>query len=372
MIIDSIETYYVILPLIEPWRTAYGEDSAIHSVLVRMTSGDAEGWGEACPFYAPTYSPETATSVYFLISELFAPLLVSANIDSAENLLVHLQHLKGNPFAKGGIESAWWTLNSVIEGRPLHELLGGTFRKVHGGADFGVQASYDTLLERIEVARNEGYRRIKLKVRPGWDLEVIRLVRSTYPRLPFHIDCNSGYTLDDLNFFKSIDTLGLTMIEQPLHHRDLFDHAKLQRQLDTPICLDESIKSPRDFELALRLGSCRFLNIKYARVGGLTNAVKLHNMAMDAGIPCWVGGMLESAIGSSISIELATLPNFTYPNDIFESSRFYRQDLTDPEISINGDCTFTPSQTAGLPTTPILSRIKNAVIRESVVSRMRY
>jgi len=361
--IDAIEVYYVVLPLIYPWRTAYGEDEAIHSVLVRIFSGAHEGWGETTPFYAPTYSPETAGSAYFLLTEHFAPRLVGREIESAQELLDILSPFKGNPFAKAGIETAWWMLLAEVEGKPLHQLLGGRSRKVDAGADFGVQDSIDMLLEKIEAALYQGFKRVKLKARPGWDLEMLRAVRSTFPKATFHIDCNAGYDLSALPFFRAVDDLDLAMIEQPLHHTDLYDHAELQRQIRTPICLDESVKSVRDFELALKLGSCKVLNIKYTRVGGLLVAKRLHDLAQEHNITCWVGGMLESAIGAGIDIELATLDNFTYPNDLFPSQRFYRQDLTEPQVALNSDCTFTPSSVPGTPYEPVLERIE-AVTRQ--------
>jgi len=369
MRIDAIEVYYVVLPLIQPWRTAYGEDADIHSVLVRMVSGDSESWGETTPFFAPTYSPETATSAFFLISDVFAPMLVGRDLSSGADVLAQLLPFKGNPFAKAGVEAAWWMLKADIEGQPLHRLLGGTTRDVDAGADFGVEDSYEILLNKIQAAVNRGFKRVKLKVRPGWDLEMLQVVRSTFPRLTMHIDCNSGYSLDDLGFFKAVDKLNLAMIEQPLFHTDLLDHAQLQQQINTRICLDESVKSVRDFETALRLGSCKVLNIKYGRVGGLSVAIRLHDMARDAGIPCWVGGMLESAIGAGVSIELATLPNFTYPNDLMESRRFYRKDLTEPEIRINPDCTFTPSTVPGTPYKPLVDRIASVTLRRKMVGR---
>ena len=214
------------------------------------------------------------------------------------------------------------------------------------------------LLEKIEGAVNNGFKRVKLKVRRGWDLDMLQVVCSTFPRQTFHIDCNSGYTLDDIEFFKEIDELGLAMIEQPLHHNDLLDHATLQKQISTPVCLDESIDSVRAFEWALKLKSCQILNIKTGRVGGLSVAVKLHNMAHDAGIPCWVGSMLESGVGGGILIDLATLDNFTYPGDLFPSQFFYHQDLTEPELVLNDDCTFTPSTVTGTPYEPIHERIE--------------
>jgi o-succinylbenzoate synthase len=362
MKIDRMDVYYVALPLIYPWRTSYGEDAAVHSVLVHMVSGDHEGWGEAAPLRAPTYSPETAMGAYYVMTEFLAPMLVGKDIDSAGALLEHFKWFKDNPFAKSGPEIAWWTLNSAVQGRPLHELFGGSYRNVDAGADFGVQDSLDMLLEKLQVAVDKGFKRIKLKVRRGWDLEMLQLVRRTFPKQTFHIDCNSGYTLDDVELFKKIDDVGLAMIEQPLFHRDLLEHAELQRQIATPICLDESIKSVKDFEWALKLGSCRILNIKMGRVGGLSVALKLHAMARDAGMPCWVGSMLESGIGAGILVELATLDNFTYPGDLFPSSYFYRQDLTEQELVLNTDCTFTPVRRCGTPYPPVLERVERAAL----------
>ena len=368
MRIDLIDVYYVTLPLIYPWRTAYGEDADVHSVLVRMVSGEHEGWGETTPLQAPAYSPETAMSAYHVITDFIAPLLVGRDFETAADLLQAYAWIKDNPFAKAGPEIAWWMLRANIEGQPLHRLLGGTHRNVDAGADFGIQDSIEMLLEKIQGAIDQGFQRVKLKVRPGWDLEMLRAVRATFPTHTFHIDCNSGYTLGDIDFFKQVDELDLAMIEQPLHHTDLLEHAELQKQIETPICLDESIKSTRDFEWALRLGSCRILNIKMGRVGGLSVAIRLHDMARDAGMPCWVGGMLESAIGAGISIELATLDNFTYPNDLFPSSFFYRQDLTEPATMLNTDCTFTPSAVPGTPYKPVMERIQKATVRFKTIS----
>lgn len=262
MKIDRMDVYYVSLPLIYPWRTAYGEDDAVHSVLVCMTSGENVGWGETTPLKAPAYSPETAMSAYYTITEFIAPALVGKTFETPDELLRTIAWIKGNPFAKAGPEVAWWMLKADIEGVPLHKLLGGRFRNVDAGADFGVQDSIDMLLEKIQGAVDIGFKRVKLKVRPGWDLAMLQAVRSAFPQHTFHIDCNSGYTLDDIDFFKKVDTLNLAMIEQPLYHNDLLEHAELQKQIETPVCLDESIDSVRAFEWALKLKSCRMLNLK--------------------------------------------------------------------------------------------------------------
>ena len=364
---ERIEVRYVSLPLIYPWRTAYGSDAEVDSVLMHVRSGEYGAWGETTPLRAPLYSPEFTLGVYYLLAEFIGPRLIGGEFDSAGALLDELRLFKGNPFAKAGLEIAWWNLQARIQGLPLHQLLGGETRNVDAGADFGIQDSIDMLLANIQKAIDEGFKRIKLKYGPGWDLYMLQAVRSTFPHFTFHIDCNSAYTLDDLPMFQKIDKMGLAMIEQPLYYNDLLTHAELQRQLETPICLDESIKSVRDFEWAIRLGSCRVLNIKPPRVGGLETALTLHNMARDAGIPCWVGSMLESGVGVGVLIELATLPNFTYPNDIFPAGRFYVQPLTVPQTTLNEDCTFSPSAVPGIPYEPDTSLLESVTRFKTVL-----
>jgi O-succinylbenzoate synthase len=339
MHIDRIELYHVAMPLIYPWRTAYGEDAAIESVLCRIASGSLMGWGEASPLAAPCYSPEWAGGVFAAAKTWLAPAIVGQNIASAGDLQSRLGHFKGNYFAKAALDTAWWSLAAQSAGKPLHTLLGEAAGcaprdEVPVGADFGVMDAVGDLLAAIGPAVQEGFPRVKLKFRPGWDVPMLRAVRSEFPRQTFHIDCNSGYKLADVALFREVDELNLAMIEQPLAHDDLVDHAALQAQIRTPVCLDESITGLHRAEKAIQLKSCRYVNVKPGRVGGLTNAVKIHNACQAAGIPCWVGGMLESAVGASHCVALAMLPNFTYPADIFPSSRFYREDLSDPPLEL--------------------------------------
>ena len=342
MHIDRLDVYYVAMPLIYPWRTAYGVDYEIHSVLVKLSGEEREAWSESTCFFAPTYLNESAGSVFYHVTEVFGPHIVGREYETAAELNERLDVFKGNSFAKAAIEIGWWTLQSEISGTPLHRLLGGETRDVVAGADFGIQDSFDMLLGNIQQAVDAGFPRIKLKVAPGWDLDMLQVVCKTFPAMTFHIDCNSGYTLDDLPFFKAIDDLGLAFIEQPLHFADILDHAELARQIQTPICLDESIVSARAAEQAIRVGACSYINIKPGRIGGLCNALAVHDMARDAGIPVWVGGMLESAVGSAICVELGTLENFSYPGDLFPSSRFYAQDLADPPLEFSSGNTFQP------------------------------
>jgi O-succinylbenzoate synthase len=344
--IDSAEVWHVAMPLIEPWRTAYGADSAVHSILVRLSSGDTHAWGEACPLFAPTYSPESAVSVYETCRQFLLPQIVGRELDTADGLLQQLAIFKGNPFAKAAVETAWWALDSKLKGIPLWRLLGGTQPAIRCGDDFGVQDSIDQLLGRIERSVARGYPRVKLKLMRGWDVEVLQAVRSSFPRLVVHVDCNGGYDLHaDWSTLAALDRFELAMIEQPLASDDLLEHADLQQRIATPICLDESVKSPKDFAVALKLGSCRAINVKPGRVGGLRNAVQIHDMARDAGITAWVGSMLESGVGVSICAALASMPNFTYPADLFPGRKLFLDDLVRGPLEIDRDCRVNLSTT---------------------------
>ena len=346
MRIDRIELFHVAMPLISPWRTAYGEDHAVESVLCRMSSGSLAAWGESSPLAAPCYSPEWAGGVFALCQKWLAPALLNKDIRSGDELQRLLGHFKGNPFAKAVLDTAWWALHSQETGRPLHQLLGAVRDEVVVGADFGVTDHLSDLIHQVGEALTAGFPRIKLKFRPGWDLPMLRAVRQEFPDAIIHIDCNSGYTLADLPLFQEIDALDLAMIEQPLAHDDILDHAALQASLRTKICLDESISSIRQAERAIAQKACQFVNIKPGRVGGLTNALKIHHLCQSAGIPCWVGGMLESAVGASQCVALAMLPNFTYPADIFPSSRFYTEDLAESPIELFRNSEGIPSVAA--------------------------
>jgi O-succinylbenzoate synthase len=350
MRIDRIELHHVRMPLLYPWRTAYGEDADVESVLCRLVSGSVEAWGESSPLAAPCYSPEWAGGVFAVCRDWLAPRILNQDISSGDDLQQRLSLFKGNPFAKAALDTAWWNLQSRLTNQPLHKLLGATRDVVPVGADFGVMDSLDDLIHAIGAALADGFPRVKLKFRPGWDMPMLQAVRKEYPQPTFHIDCNSGYRLSDLPQFQAIDEFRLAMIEQPLRHDDVIDHAELQRQIATPVCLDESVSHPDHAALAIRLKSCRYVNIKPGRVGGLTNALKIHDLCQAAGIPCWVGGMLESAVGANLCVSLAMLDNFTYPADIFPTSRFYAEDLAETPLVLEKDA-------AGVPTVRAAKRI---------------
>jgi O-succinylbenzoate synthase len=370
MRIGRLELYYAVFPLIYPWTTAYGSDLDVHTILVKLASGDHEGWGETTPLYAPCYSPESSVGVYYTIREYFAPQIVGQEFETAREIGERLKHFKGNFFAKAGVENAWWMLKARMEGKPLHKLLGGTRQVVESGTAHGIKENLDMLMEAIQKGIDAGYKRTKLKFARGWALEMLKPVRKNFPKHTFHIDCNSSFTLDDLPMFKEVDKLGLAMIEQPLPYDDLVEHAKLQAQLETPICLDESIKSVRDMRLAIELKSGRYVNIKHGRVGGLQAALDIHNLARDNGIPAWVGGMLESSLAVGISVELGTLENFLYPNDVGASSQFIKEDITDPVIEFPGEeKVFKPSTVPGVPYLPSPKRLKETSREKFVLEK---
>ena len=365
MIIDELNVYHVAMPLIDPWITSYGADYEIHSILIHSKSEHHETWAETCGLELPTYSYESANSIYYNITEIFGEKIIGKDYQSSKDLNNDLSIYKGNPFAKAGLDITWWNLKSKMSGTPLHKLIGGTRDKVIAGADFGVEKDIDTLLAKIQIAVDNNTPRIKLKIKKTWDSEVLEAVNSTFPNSIFHVDCNGGYSLDDLDFLKSIDKYGLAFIEQPLASDDLIDHSKLSKIIETPICLDESINGVERTKQAIEIEACKYINIKPGRVGGITNSLEINKLSEDAGIPVWIGGMLESALGVSTCIALATLDNFTYPGDLFPSDRFYTDDLCKPENNYSAKYTFEPVNKLPEPDKNLLKKytVKSSTVK---------
>jgi O-succinylbenzoate synthase len=354
MVIEGIEVYRVRVPLAFVWKTSYGDQHATDTILVKMTSGRHEAWGESCPPYIPNYSAEHTVATFHTVREHMAGRIVGQDIRSAHDLLDRIDFVKGNQFARAALDISWWVLDAKRQGVPLHTALGGKGDSVAVGADFGIQDSLDALMQKIQAAIDQGFPRIKLKFRPGWDLDMVAAVRSTFPDFTFHIDCNAAYTLADLEMFRALDRYRLAMIEQPLADdgMSLVNHAELQARIETAVCLDESALSLAHVQAAIRLRACRVVNIKMARVGGLTASRDIQELCAQHDIPCWVGGMLETAIGGAICAELATLPNFTYAGDIFPSSYFYDNDLGKPEIVLGGRGRVATSRVPGIAQAP--------------------
>lgn len=352
MKIDAIEVFRVEMPLVYPFRTAFGNDDRIESVLVKLKSGALHGWGEATPWQTPGYSPESASTAFLVIRDYLAPAILGKSPVTGADLQETWAHIKGNPFAKAAVDLAWWDLRTKNEGLPLYQAIGGNRDTVEVGADFGIMESIDLLLDTIATAVDEGFKRVKLKYRPGWDLPMIEAVRDKFPNLVVHVDCNSAYTLRDIAMLRELDNFNLAMIEQPLMSDDLIDHATLQAELKTPICLDESITSVDRARKAIQIKACGWINIKPGRVGGLTHALAIHDICEEMGVPCWVGGMLESAVGAHHCLALATLDNFRYPADIFPSSRFYKDDLSRPQLQLSAPSTISLPNSPGCGAAP--------------------
>lgn len=335
MLIQEIELIRVSMPMKSPWKTAFGTETAIDAIFVRLRLEDQDGWGETAPYRIPQYSPEWATAAFNLMSKTLAPQLVGKAVNSGRELQAMLASFKGNYFAKSGLDCAWWDAYAKLKKMPLWQLIGGQSPEISVGADIPVQDSLDDLIAAIAQSTAEGFQRVKLKFNRELGINMVAHVRESFPDTAIHIDCNSAFTLDDMALFVELDQFKLEMIEQPLAHDDLIDHARLQGQLKTPICLDESITSLDKTRKAIDIGSCRWVNIKPGRVGGLTNALAIHDLCKKSSMPCWVGSMLESATGQGISMALATLPNMHYPADIFPSHKLYSRDISEPEIDLS-------------------------------------
>ncbi len=369
MQIDAVEIDQVAMPLVYPFRTAFGNDDTIESVLVKLVSGDHYGWGEASPWRYPAYSAEFAEGQFLVSKEFITRPLLGKDISSGRQLQDELSWIKGNFFAKAGFDLAWWDLYAKMQNKPLWQVIGGKNPDVEAGADFGIMENIGLLIETIKKAVAEGYKRVKLKYRPGWELGMISAVRKAFPDLVIHVDCNSAYTLADIEMFKQLDKYNLAMIEQPLMNDDLIDHATLQAHLKTPICLDESITSPAKARKAIQMKACGWINIKPGRVGGITHALEIHDIAAAAGVSCWIGGMLESAVGANHCIVLATLPNIKYPCDVFPTSRFYKKDLSIPETVHSAPSMFRARNVPGIGAEPDPEMLSKETLNHTVIKR---
>lgn len=347
MRIEKIELRRIELPYVAPFETSGWREYANHSIVVRLFAGGAEGWGESPVGVGPWYNEETQLSAWVMLREILAPLVLQADLAGPEDVDAAFHRVRGNRIARSGLEFAAWDLFGRMAGKSLSGMLGGTRDRVDVGVSVGVQPDIDTLLKVVGAYLEAGYRRVKLKIKPGWDIEPTRAVRETWPDLRLQVDANSIYSLDHADHLAQLDAYNLLLIEQPLAHDDIFDHAKLQRRLKTPICLDESIVSPDHARWALELQACGVINIKPCRVGGLTAARQIHDMAQAAGVPVWCGGMLETGIGRAANVALASLPNFKLPGDISASNRYFHRDIVRNPFALNPDSTLSVPDAPG-------------------------
>jgi O-succinylbenzoate synthase len=323
------------MPLRFRFRTSFGETSVKRFLLVEAQAGDVSGWGECVADEAPLYSEETNESASHVLGAFLIPAALAAGGDPAE-FERSTAPIRGNRMAKGALEMALWDLAGRRAGTPLARLIGGVRDRVAVGVSLGIQPSVEALLELVERHVAGGYRRIKIKIEPGRDVELVSAVRRRFPAIELTVDANAAYTPEDAGVLTALDDFALDYIEQPLGHEDLWGHAALARRLRTPICLDESIRSAADAAVAAEIGAARVVNVKIGRVGGLAEARRIHDVCAAAGIPVWCGGMLESGVGRAGNIHLATLPNFTRPGDTSSASRYFEEDIVDPPLEASG------------------------------------
>jgi O-succinylbenzoate synthase len=360
--IERIELRLLRLPLVRFFETSFGRVYDRTFLLVTIEEDGAPGYGECVADHNPFYSYETTVTAWHIIREFIAPVALGRAFEHPRDLFGALRAIRGHNMAKAAVEMAAWDLFARQAGVPLSRALGGTRTAIESGVSIGIQDTLDELVERVEAELEAGYRRIKIKIKPGWDVEAVERIRARLDGIPLMVDANAAYALDDAPHLARLDRFDLMMIEQPLDYDDIADHARLQQQIRTPICLDESIHSVRLAEEAIARSACRIINIKPGRLGGHQQSIRVHDVAAERGIPVWHGGMLESGIGRAHNIHLSTLPNFSLPGDVAASRRYYAPDLIDPEIVVRPDGTITVPEGPGIGVHVVADRIAAATL----------
>jgi o-succinylbenzoate synthase len=346
MRIDAIILREVHMPLVRPFETSFGITRNRRILLVEIQSEGLTGWGECTAGEHPFFSAESTDTAWAVITQELGPMLNKEHPEHGGQCPRIFFQVRGNPMARAALENAIWDLEAQREAISLAKLIGGVQESIACGVSLGIQPSIGELMSVIERELAAGYQRIKLKIKPGWDVEVLERVRHRWPEITLSVDANSAYKLADADQLTELDRYDLLMIEQPLWHDDFYYHSMLQKRLDTPICLDESIRNRRDALAAIAMESCRIINIKLGRVGGFSEAIAVHNAAQERGIPVWCGGMLESGIGRSHNIALSTLENFTLPGDVSASERYWAEDIIEPAVTVS------PKGEIAVPDTP--------------------
>jgi len=364
MKVKRIEMREIRLPLVHFFETSFGRTTERRIVLVRAEADGVAGWGEVTAGEEPFYSHETPETAWHILRDFLVPWTLGREWRAASEVAPRYRPIRGHNMAKAALENALWDIEAQQKGVPLAKLVGGTLDEIPCGVSIGIQNSVEELLEKIARELAAGYRRIKVKIKPGWDADVLAQIRSRFPAIALMADANSAYTLDDLAHLKSFDRFQLMMIEQPLGWEDIVDHARLQREIATPICLDESIHSADDARKAIELGACRIINVKLGRVGGFTAARQVHDVCRARHVPVWCGGMLESGIGRAHNIAMSALAGFTLPGDVSASRRYWTQDIIDPEVIVSPQGTIRVPQTPGLGFAPNLERIEKVTARK--------
>jgi len=346
--LDRINLREIRMPLVHFFETSFGRTTERRIVLVEVVSDGLSGWGEVTCGENPFYNEEWTESAWLILRDYVAPRVLHHTFEKAADVGARSAHIRGHLMTRGGLEAAMWDLEARMLGKPLYQHIGGGARRqIPCGVSIGIQNSVPQLLDKIETELAAGYQRIKMKIKPGWDVEVVCEVRKRFPNILLMADANSAYTLADAALLKALDEFNLMMIEQPLAHDEIIDHAKLQAQLKTPICLDECIRSAHQAQQAIDMDAGRIINIKLGRVGGFAEAKRVHDVAQAAGVPVWCGGMLESGVGRAHNIALATLPNFTLPGDVSASKRYWSRDIIQPPVEVTTNGTIAVSDEPG-------------------------
>jgi O-succinylbenzoate synthase len=370
MRIDAIILREVHMPLVRPFETSFGVTRNRRIVLAEIQSEGLIGWGECTAGERPFFSGESTDTAWQVMVNELGPMLAAASPEHGGECPRIFRAVRGNPMARAALENAIWDLEAQREGISLSQLIGGVRESISCGVSLGIQSSIPELLTIVERELAAGYQRIKLKCKPGWDVEVFERVRSRWPGILLSCDANSAYRLHDQEHLESFDAFDLLMIEQPLWHDDFYFHSVLQKRLKTPICLDESIRNRRDALAAIEMESCKIINIKLGRVGGFSEAIAVHNAAMERGIPVWCGGMLESGIGRAHNIALSTLEGFTLPGDVSASARYWTEDIIEPEVTVSAEGEIAISDTPGRGYEVRTGLIEKLTVRKETIRAM--
>jgi o-succinylbenzoate synthase len=364
MKIESITLREIHMPLVHFFETSFGRVFSRNILLVSIEADGVRGWGECVAAEDPYYSPEWTETAWATIKRYLAPLLLQSELASGRDCPVRFSRIRGHRMAKAALENAIWDAEAQVKQEPLWKLLGGTRREIACGVSIGIQDTPEQLMQKIETELAAGYRRIKIKVKPGWDLNVLEKIRSRWADIVLSVDANSAYTLDQVEHLREFDAFNLLMIEQPLWSDDIYFHSRLQKEIRTPICLDESILNARYADFALETGACRIINIKVGRVGGFSEAKAIHDVALRHNIPVWCGGMLESGVGRSHNVALSTLENFRLPGDVSASKRYWKEDIIEPEVEVRSDGMIAISDATGTGHRVREDLIKKFTVRE--------
>jgi o-succinylbenzoate synthase len=365
--IERLELRLLKLPLVHFFETSFGRIYDKHFILVRLDGDGVAAYGECVAEQDPYYSAETNETAWHIITDFIAPRVLGVEFEHPRNVFPALKAIRGHNMAKAAVEMAAWDLYARQQGASLSRVLGGSRDRIASGVSIGIQDSLDDLAAKVERELAAGYRRIKIKIKPGWDLEPVAMIRRRFGSIPLMVDANAAYTPDDADHLAKLDAFDLMMIEQPLDDDDIADHAVLQRRLKTPVCLDESVKSVAAARDAIAAGACRIINIKPGRVGGFGESIRVHDLCATHGIPVWHGGMLESGIGRAANVHLSTLPNFSLPGDVAASKRYFNPDLIDPPIDVAGDGTIAVPMGAGLGVSICYERVQRATLRAAAI-----